>query len=244
MEIDAKGIDYRVLNQEVRKAIEQGQTEIGLKNVCGQRYIGGGIAACARITISGTPGNNLGCFMAGSRLIVNGNAQDGVANTMSSGEIIIHGRAGDVLGYAMRGGRVFVKGDAGYRVGIHMKAYKDCVPVIIIGGTAGDYFGEYMAGGKLVVLGLDRKNNRPIVGNFFGTGMHGGEIFIRGPVQQDQLGPEIGVVDISDHDWELLAPHLSDFAAEFGVDPDLLVRERFTRLVPISHRPYGRIYAY
>ncbi len=244
MKIDAKGMDYQTLNREVRKAIQDAPGEIVINNVCGQRYIGAGIAACSTIRIIGTPGNNLGCFMAGARIVVDGNVQDGVANTMSSGEIIVHGRAGDVLGYAMRGGRVFVEGDAGYRVGIHMKAYKDCIPVIIIGGVAGDYFGEYMAGGKLVVLGLNRKNSSSIVGNFFGTGMHGGEIFIRGAVQPEQLGKEIGIVEISDRDWERLAPHLSDFANEFCVDQDLLGRDRFTRLAPVSHRPYGRIYAY
>ena len=101
-----------------------------------------------------------------------------------------------------------------------------------------------MAGGKLVVLGLNRKDSRPIVGNFFGTGMHGGEIFIRGTVHESQLGKEVGVVDISDEDWQKLSPHLTDFSNEFGVDPNLLDRKRFTRLIPVSHRPYGKIYAY
>lgn len=244
MQIDATGMDYRKLNMEVRRAISGSEMDIVLNNVCGQRYIGAGIAARVEISISGTPGNDLGCFMAGARITVRGNVQDGVANTMSSGEIIVHGRAGDVLGYAMRGGRVFIEGDAGYRVGIHMKAYRDCIPVIIIGGCVGDYFGEYMAGGKLVVLGLERNERRPIVGDFFGTGMHGGEIFLRGSVDKRLLGKEIGIVDISDEDWDGLAPHLSDFAGTFDVDTALLGREYFTRLAPVSHRPYGKIYAY
>mgnify|MGYP002508363490 CR=1 FL=1 len=44
--------------------------------------------------------------------------------------------------------------NAGYRAGIHMKAYKDKVPVMVIGGTAGSFLGEYQAGGVIVVLGL------------------------------------------------------------------------------------------
>lgn len=244
MEIDAKSLDFRALNQDIREALERGSDKVVLNNVCGQRYIGAGLMCHAEITINGTPGNDLGCFMAGPRLVVNGNVQDCAANTMSSGEIIAHGDAGDVLGYAMRGGRVFVRGDAGYRVGIHMKAYKNYAPVIVIGGVARDYFGEYMAGGMLVVLGLDRKEDQPVVGNFFGTGMHGGEIFIRGGVDKWQLGKEIGVVDITSENWERLTPHLSDFAREFDLDRRLFDPETFTRLAPVSHRPYGRIYTY
>jgi glutamate synthase domain-containing protein 3 len=242
--INADGMDYRTLNSVLREAIAGGAGELTLNNVCGHRYIGAGLASGTIINVHGTAGNNVGCFMAGARLILHGNAQDGVANTMSAGEIIIHGCAGDVLGYAMRGGRVFVRGDAGYRVGIHMKAFKDCVPVVIIGGKVGDYFGEYMAGGTLVALGLESKGRSRMVGNFFGTGMHGGEIYIRGPVEEQALSREIGIVGISDSDWTRLAPHLADFAVQFGVDRSLLARERFTRLAPVTHRPYGKIYAY
>lgn len=244
MQIDAKGLDARTLNERIREALAAGAEEVVLNNVCGHRYIGAGLVTAARMTVNGTPGNDLGCFMEGARLIVRGNVQDGVANTMSSGEIVVHGRAGDVLGYAMRGGRVLVRGDAGYRVGIHMKAYENCVPVIVIGGGAGDYLGEYMAGGMLVVLGLGREQGRPLVGRCFGTGMHGGEIFVRGAVGEDRLGREVGAVAMDDEAWDRLAPHLADFAREFGVDPALLGPERFTRLVPVSHRPYGKIYAY
>ena len=74
--------------------------------------------------------------MDGPKIIVHGNGQDGIGNTMNSGTIIIHGDAGDILGHSMRGGQIFVKGDVGYRVGIHMKEYKDLVPVVVVGGAA------------------------------------------------------------------------------------------------------------
>ena len=61
-----------------------------------------------------------------------------------------------VLAYAMRSGRLYVRGNSGYRVGIHLKEYRDRVPIVIIGGTAKDYFGEYMAGGTLVLHRIDR----------------------------------------------------------------------------------------
>ena len=62
------------------------------------------------------------------------------------------------------------------------------MPVIISGGSAGDFFGEYMAGGVLVLLGLDKNPRRTaLVGDYIGTGMHGGMIFIRGEVQKGDV---------------------------------------------------------
>lgn len=95
---------------------------------------------------------------------------------MNEGKIVIHGNIGDAAGYAMRGGRIFVKNNAGYRAGIHMKAYKEKVPVMVIGGTAGSFLGEYQAGGVIVVLGLETEQEK-IVGFFPCTGMHGGKCF-------------------------------------------------------------------
>ncbi|RKY64807.1 MAG: hypothetical protein DRP99_01405, partial [Candidatus Latescibacterota bacterium] len=87
-------------------------------------------------------------------------------------EIVIRGTPGNDLAAFMDGPRIFVRGDVGYRVGIHMKAYKDLFPVVVVGGRAKDFLGEYMAGGLLVVLGLDCGDE--LVGDFVGTGMHGG----------------------------------------------------------------------
>lgn len=59
-----------------------------------------------------------------------------------------------------------------------MKAYKEKKPVMVIGGRAGSFLGEYQAGGYIVVLGIDI-GEKPIVGNFPCTGMHGGKMFLR-----------------------------------------------------------------
>ena len=242
--IDVTGIHYRDLNERLRAIFKDGAAAVTLKKVLGQRYIGAGFRGDVEITIEGVPGNDLACFMDGPRIVVFGNVQDGVANTMSAGSVIVHGNASDVLAYAMRGGRLFVKGNAGYRVGIHMKEYADRVPVVIIGGAAQDYFGEYMAGGTLVLLGMGRREDEPIVGDFVGTGMHGGQMLIYGEVEDWQLGKEIGRVEITDACWFELKRNLRDFCDEFSLDCDQFAREGFTRLVPVSHRPYGKIYVY
>ncbi|MEW5762794.1 MAG: hypothetical protein AB1776_06315 [Bacillota bacterium] len=243
LEINAQGMPYRELNRLIREAVAAGEESFRLYNVCGQRYIGAGLRRPVYIEIHGVPGNDLGVFMDGPTILVRDNGQDGVGNTMNDGRIVIHGDAGDVLGYGMRGGSLFIRGDVGYRVGIHMKAYREQVPVIVVGGTAGDFFGEYMAGGIMVLLGLYGGARRPLAGDYLGTGMHGGVIYVRGRPEPYRLGKEVRVFELENGDAAILQPLLDRFAEHFGTEPLDVGREPFTKLLPVSHRPYGRLYA-
>jgi len=239
--IDASGVYYKDLNLQVRRLAAQGVRKVQLCNVSGQRYIGTNLDRSIEIEIYGTPGNDLGAFMNGSRIVVHGNAQDGCGNTMNDGQIVVHGRAGDILGLSARGGKVFVREDVGYRAGIHMKAYGDKKPVIVIGGTAQDFLAEYMAGGVLIMLGLTLNGNAHRA-NFIGTGMHGGVVYIRGSVQDHQLGREVGVAGLDEEDRRVLAQYVHEFASLFGYQADEILNERFIKLSPRTLRPYGRLY--
>jgi glutamate synthase domain-containing protein 3 len=242
--IDARGIFYRELNAKLRQAVSNGTRKIELRNVYGQRYIGTDLDKPVEIEIFGTPGNDLGAFMNSPRIIVHGNAQDGCGNTMNNGEIIIHGHAGDILGLSARGGKIFVKEDVGYRAGIHMKEYQDTKPVVVVGGTAQDFLGEYMAGGALIILGLNLKEGERHKANFIGTGMHGGAIYIRGEIQEFQLGKEVGVAELDENDYLVLRELVGEFAYHFGYDAKEILKYKFTKLFPLYLRPYGRLYAY
>jgi len=243
MRIDARGVHYRELNARIRRAVADGDAEITLDNAEGQRYIGTGLGAGVHITVNGVPGNDLAAFMNGAAVTVNANAQDGVGNTMNAGKVVVHGSAGDILGHSMRGGRIYVRGSVGYRTGIHMKAYADRRPVVVIGGVAGDYLGEYMAGGVLVVLGLDADGRSP-VREYVGTGMHGGSIYVRGKVEEYQVGREVGLETVGEADRTLLADILGDFCAEVNLDGREFRPDEFVKLTPKSTRPYGTLYAY
>lgn len=243
-EIDAAGVNSRGLNARLREAVHEGVERIDVHNVYGQRYLGTDLHRPVEIHIHGTPGNDLASFMDGPRIVVHGNAQDGCGNTMNGGEVIIHGRAGDVTGYAMRGGRIFVRDDVGYRVAIHMKEYEVKRPVIVIGGTAQHFLGEYMAGGVLVVLGLTLGPHQRHTANFIGTGMHGGVMYIRGDVEEHQLGKEVGRVSLEDADHALLRELVHDFSDHFKCNAARVLAQPFTKLIPLSARPYGLLYAY
>lgn len=244
MKIDARDMHYRELNALIKKAVAEGEKEFELENINGHRYLGTGVEGAVKLVVDGVPGSDMGIFMNGPTIIVRANGQDSIANTMNEGKIVIHGSAGDVLGYAMRGGKLFIKGDVGYRVGIHMKSYKKQIPKVVVGGTAQDFFGEYMAGGVLVLLGLDKKSEQPLVGDYVGTGMHGGVIYIRGEVQEEQLGKEVAAQDLAESDKLELTQLLTEYCEDLNLDLAEIMAEKFIKLVPVSNRPYGRLYAY
>ncbi len=248
VQIDADGLSTRELNDWLRDQMLAGKKKVILKNVCGQRYIGTRLYSPehreVEIEIFGTPGNDLGAFLFGHNIRVHGNAQDGAGNTMDSGEIVVEGRAGDVLGFSMRGGKIFVRDSVGYRTALHMKEYEDKRPVVVIGGTSQDFLGEYMAGGIVILLGLGGEAHR---GNFLGTGMHGGAIYLRGTVDKTQVGDQVDISPLNDADREILEVHVSEFLERFpdlGLKKEQILKSEFIRLSARSKRPYEKLYAY
>ncbi len=235
MVIDAKELDYRTLNEQIRKA-----EECQIQNCHGQRFIGAGMKRQI-IQIDGIPGNALGAYLAGAQITVNGNAQDAVGDTMNDGKIVVYGDIGDTLGYAMRGGKILVKGNAGYRVGIHMKAYHEKKPEIIIGGKCGSFLGEYQAGGVLVVLGL-YEDNRPPVGNFPCTGMHGGKVFLRGQLDGIHFPHTVTVTKAQKEDIAEIMPLMQEFCDTFSYVIEDILKEPFWMVVPDTKNPYKQMY--
>ena len=244
LKIDAAGLYYRELNAKLRNVVSNGVQRIELDSVYGQRYIGTDLDKPVEIEIFGTPGNDLGAFMNGPKIVVRGNAQDGCGNTMNGGEIIVHGHAGDIVCLSARGGKIFIREDVGYRAGIHMKEYQDKKPVLVIGGTAQDFLGEYMAGGILILLGLNLAEGEYHKARFIGTGMHGGIIYLRGSIEDYQLGKEVGIAELQEKDYQVIRQLVTEFAVHFGYKSEEILDYNFIKLFPRWLRPYGRLYAY
>ncbi len=240
--INAEGIHYTPLNTMIRSAVARGVEQIRIENVLGQRFIGNGLKGKARITVCGTPGGDLGMFMSGPTIEVFGNCDHAPGNTMDAGEIIIHGNSGDATAHSMRGGLVMVEGDIGYRGGIHMKEYGDHRPVLIAGGNACSFLGEYMAGGVIIILGCRRERCLPDRG--VGTGIHGGEIFIRGTIPEGILGVGAKQAPATDEDMERIKPLIQKYAGAFSCDEEPLLSSGFTRITPASGRPFANKYTW
>jgi len=242
--VNAEAMHYSELNRVLRLLNLSGAEKVEIYNVYGQRYIGTHLERNMQIDIFGTPGNDLAAFMDGQSLVVHGNAQDCTGNTMNDGKIVVHGQAGDITGYASRGGKIFIRDDVGYRTGIHMKEYLQKKPYLVVGGTAQDFLGEYMAGGVLLVLGLSLKAGDCFSSRFVGTGMHGGVIYVRGRIPENNLGKEVKVVDVGKRDLSVIEGLVKEFCGYFDESYAEVMNGEFSKIVPFSHRPYGQIYAY
>lgn len=241
--INAKDMPYQILNQRVRALVASGETEIVLDNVLGQRFIGDGIRGDdVTITINGVPGGDLAMFMSGPTVIVNGNADHAPGNTMDNGKVIIHGSAGDAVAHSMRGGRVYVRDDIGYRGGINMKQYREKRPVLVVGGSARAFLGEYMAGGLVIVLGLD--GVLPIRERGVGSGIHGGEIIVRGSIDKTCLGGGAEQKKVTESEKKAIRPILEDFVRTFTIDPEPVLSAEYSKIVPASRRPFANKYTW
>ena len=236
MTINAKDLGFREINEAIRA---QGG-DCAVEGCLGQRFIAAGMSG-VDVTLSGVPGNALGAYLNGATITVRGNAEDAVGDTMNDGRIVIHGNTGDAVGYAMRGGSIFVKGNAGYRAGIHMKEYKDKVPVMVIGGTAGSFLGEYQAGGVIVVLGLGRGERR-IVGNFPCTGMHGGKMILRCAPDEVAFPDQVSAREATEEDMSEIARPVGEYCRLFGCDEGEVLDFAFTVVTPDSNNPYKQMY--
>jgi len=242
MSIMAKNLHFKDINERIKS----GGAFVHIEDCFGQRFIGSALKD-KTLKIDGTPGNALGCYLDGAVIEVHGNAQDATGDTMNDGKIIVHGNAGDALGYAMRGGSIFVKGNAGYRTGIHMKEYCskeqniENKPVIVIGGRAGSFLGEYLAGGLIVVLGIGAEDSAP-VGNFTGTGMHGGKIFVRTNKELIALPAQVAAEVAANEDLKEIEPFVKEYAELFGMDAASILKDQFFVLKPNAKNPYKQLY--
>jgi glutamate synthase domain-containing protein 3 len=92
----------------------------------------------------------------------------------------------------------------------------------------------------IVVLGLG-SDDVP-VGNFTGTGMHGGRIFIRTDRDLARLPAQVVAETASAEDPMGIAPYVSEFAGYFGRDAGPLAQGRFHLLRPNAKNPYKQLY--
>ncbi len=212
------------------------------QQVTGERYIGCGLEE-GHLVLEGTPGNALGAYLDGADITLYGNAQDATGDTMNQGTITIYGNIGDAAGYAMRGGAIYVEKDAGYRAGIHMKAYKEKLPVLVIGGRCGSFLGEYQAGGIIIVLGLGYEDQVP-VGYFCGTGMHGGKIFLRTAHLPPDLPEQVEASPAAAEEIEEIKPFLKNYCKKFGTQEAALLNASYYVLKANSKNPYKQLYVH
>ena len=85
-----------------------------------------------------------------------------------------------------------------------------------------------------------------IMGNYTGTGMHGGKIYIRGNIKTHKLGEEVKKVGLDSNDICILNKYIDNYNNYFNSDKIRIPVDGndFVKLIPYSLRPYGNLYAY
>ena len=124
-----------------------------------------------------------------------------------------------------------------------MKEYGDKSPRIVIGGRCGSFLGEYQAGGIILVLGIGCEDRCP-VGNFCGTGMHGGKIFLRTAHLPPDLPAQVCVKQAEAGDKEIIRPLVEGYCARFGGKAEALLQSEYFLLTPNSQNPYRQMYVH
>ncbi len=87
------------------------------------------------------------------------------------------------------------------------------------------------------------KEPEAITGDFVGIGVWR-KFFIRGKVDERELGEEVKTSKFSEQDLFLLRIHLSGFCKYFGLNLEEIFFKSFLKLYPYTHRSYGKFYAY
>jgi glutamate synthase domain-containing protein 3 len=101
-----------------------------------------------------------------------------------------------------------------------------------------------MAGGILMLLGLNLREGEPHPANLVGAGMHGGVIYLRGTIERRRLDDSVDVAEPDEREQAFLRRVAGEFGRHFGYDAEDVMSRGFLRLTPLSHRPYGRLYAH
>jgi glutamate synthase domain-containing protein 3 len=143
--------DYRAINRELVRLLDQGCRAIRLTGANGQRLLVSGLVGSwtAAIELTGDAGPELAAEMDAPNLtlVCRGSVGDGGASRLTAGRVLIMGRAGPAFGYAQRGGLAMVAGAVGARAGLRQRGGD-----LILIGWAGPLCGEFQSGGRLLTL--------------------------------------------------------------------------------------------
>jgi methylamine---glutamate N-methyltransferase subunit B len=141
--------DYRTINGELVRHLDQGCQSFRLTGVNGHRLLVAGLAGSwtAVIEVVGGAGPELAAEMdaPGVTVVCRGSTADGGASRLKSGRVLILGAAGPAFGYALRGGLAMVVGTSGARAGLRQLGGD-----LILFGHAGPLAGERQLGGRLL----------------------------------------------------------------------------------------------
>lgn len=214
MTIDAKGMELKQANAEIREALEKEGTAT-VKNANDSYGLGSGLGS-GTLKFKGDVGDYTGMVNNGAEIIVEGSARNFLGDNMISGKISLAGDSGYGAGMYCYGGTIHVKGSAG-----DFTATMNKGATIIIGGDVGHDVGTYMVKGDLIIGGNAGKN----LGNYIIRGT----IFLGG--EAESLGSNMKVEPLNDEE----KARLKKLLAKGGFDIDPVNLKKY---VPLTDKPF------
>ncbi len=83
-----------------------------------------------------------------------------------------------------------------------------------------------------------------MVGDYCGTGMHGGVLYLRGDVDHFHIAKRfVAITEANEDELAAIMPALREFCELFDYDLDAVLDERFWVVRPFSHKPFASNYA-
>lgn len=190
MEIEARELSVREVNQAIQAAIAHGESEITVREPAARHNLGVALIEPVHVRFDGSVGYYCGGLIDRARITIRGSAGWGVGESKLGGDILVHGGAGNGAGAAMRGGTLVIKGSASARAGVSMKG-----GTLIIGGDCGYMTGFMAQKGTIIVCGDG--------GEALADSMYETEIFVGGDIPD--LGNDAVVSEPSESDLLMLS---------------------------------------
>jgi glutamate synthase domain-containing protein 3 len=194
--LDAEGLGTHAINQAIKRLLEEGVTDIEVRNPVAQHCLAVALKTQARIHFRGSVGWYAAGMNDGAHVVIDGNCGWGLAECQMGGRVEVHGNAGSGTSVSIRGGLVFIRGDCGARAGISMKG-----GTLIIGGSAGYSSGFMMQRGTIIICG-DAADG-------LGDSMYEGTIYVGGKVSA--YGADAVEKPVTDDDRAFLRAALFEF---------------------------------
>ena len=198
-DIDCTDKTSRVINQEIRRHIQAGETEISVHHPQARHNLGVAVLQPVSLTMTGSVGYYCGGLIDGPRIEVHGSCGWGLAESMLSGTVIVNHNAGNSAAASIRGGTVVVRGSASARAGIAMKG-----GTLIVQGNSGYMTGFMMQKGTIIVCGDTAEA--------LGDSMYEGRIFVAGRISD--LGNDAVIAEVTDQDRAFLTTTLAEYDIE------------------------------
>jgi glutamate synthase domain-containing protein 3 len=196
VDIDCASLTTREINQNIKRLILEGESEIHLLNPEARHSLGVAVFAPVKIVVEGTAGYYCGSMNDGATFHIHGNTGWSVGSCMMSGEVVVERNAASSTGAAIRGGTVVVKGHTGARTGISQKN-----GLIVVGGDTGYMTGFMMQGGTMIICGAAAEG--------LGDSMYAGTIYLGGEARE--LGNDAVVKELTDDDRRFLSETLARY---------------------------------